>query len=115
MKVVINTCYGGFDLSEVAMRRYAELIGIDLVVESESGYESFKHYYVGSKSDENYFNVRDIGRADPLLVQVVEELGEACNTQVSELKIVDIPDNVAWHIADYDGLEHVAEDHRTWS
>jgi len=28
---------------------------------------------------------------------------------------VEIPDDVKWHIHEYDGLEHVAEDHRTWS
>lgn len=27
---------------------------------------------------------------------------------------VAIPDGVIWHIEDYDGLEHIAEDHRTW-
>ena len=32
-----------------------------------------------------------------------------------QLTIVDVPDEVKWHIHEYDGLEHVAEDHRTWS
>jgi len=26
-----------------------------------------------------------------------------------------VPDDVKWHIHEYDGLEHVAEDHRTLS
>jgi len=31
------------------------------------------------------------------------------------LKIVEVPDDANWYIAEYDGLEHVAERHRTWS
>ncbi len=32
----------------------------------------------------------------------------------SELKVVEIPDDVEFFIKDYDGMEHVAEKHRTW-
>jgi len=32
----------------------------------------------------------------------------------SDLKVVEIPDGVNWYIEEYDGLEHVAERHRTW-
>jgi hypothetical protein len=28
--------------------------------------------------------------------------------------VVEIPDGVEWEIAEYDGLEWVAEKHRTW-
>ena len=27
----------------------------------------------------------------------------------------EIPDDVNWYIAEYDGIEHIAERHRTWS
>lgn len=53
-------------------------------------------------------------RHDPLLIQVVEELGEAANGNCAEIKIVDIPDGVEYDIEEYDGLEWVAEKHRTW-
>jgi hypothetical protein len=33
----------------------------------------------------------------------------------SELKVVDVPDDANWYIEEYDGMEHVAERHRTWS
>ena len=29
-------------------------------------------------------------------------------------EIVDVPDDVQWHLVEYDGLEHIAENHRTW-
>lgn len=57
---------------------------------------------------------RDQNRADPLLIQVVEELKEVANGRCADLKIVEIPDGVEWEIDEYDGMEHVAEKHRTW-
>ena len=57
----------------------------------------------------------NIPRDDPILIQVVEELGEASWGSAAELKIVDIPDDVEWEIEDYDGQEWVSEVHRTWS
>ena len=91
--VVINTCYGGFGLSDRAKNDYMKLAGI---VETD-------------------FCDRDLPRDDPYLVKVVRELGMNANGRHANLKIVEIPGDVSWHIAEYDGNEWVAEDHRTWS
>ena len=56
----------------------------------------------------------EIERNDPVLVQVVEELGEKSSGRHAELKVVEIPDDVKWKIEEYDGVEWVAEQHRTW-
>jgi hypothetical protein len=48
------------------------------------------------------------------LVAVVEELGEAAYGECAELSVIEVPDDVEWHIVEYDGLEHVAENHRIW-
>lgn len=54
-------------------------------------------------------------RANPLLVRVVEEMGsEAASGACAELKIVEVPDGVAWEISEYDGNETIHEQHRTW-
>jgi hypothetical protein len=82
-KIVINTCWGGFGLSDAAIERYQELSG-----SSKSSYYS-------------------IERDDPYLVQVVEELGESANGKYSQLKVVEIPDDVNWYIHDYDGVENI--------
>ena len=92
-RVVINTCYGGFGLSNVAEQRYKELAGI-------------------ADGDWSYYAV---ARDDPYLVQVVREMGSRANGAHSNLKIVEVPADVNWHITEYDGNEWVAEDHRTWS
>jgi len=90
MKVVINRKYGGFGLSQRALDRYNEL------------------------TDRNVKYHWDIPRNDPMLVQMVEELGEEANNRYSDLKVVNIDDDIAWYIHDYDGMEEIHETHRSW-
>jgi hypothetical protein len=61
-----------------------------------------------------YFSCRDLERDDPDLVAVVDDLGDAASGAHAELKLVEIPADVEWEISEYDGLEHIAEKHRTW-
>jgi hypothetical protein len=89
MKVVINTTYGGYSLSKEA---YEEL-GIEW---DGYGYEF------------------DKDRTNPNLIKVVEKLGDAANGKYTQLKVVEIPDDVEWEIEEYDGLEWVSEVHRKW-
>jgi hypothetical protein len=58
---------------------------------------------------------RDMERDDPLLVRVVEELGDIANGSHAQLKVVEIPNDVEWVVEEYDGREWIAETHRTWS
>ena len=53
-------------------------------------------------------------RADPLLVAAVEALGEKANGKCARLCVTEIPDSIDWEIDDYDGMERIAEKHRTW-
>ena len=57
----------------------------------------------------------DINRSDPDLVAVVEEIGKEANTWVSDLAVVEIPEDVDWVIQEYDGLESIHEAHRVWT
>jgi len=91
MKIVINVCYGGFGLSENSRKEYCSLKGLNDVYDWE------------------------IPRDDPILVDIVEHMGEESWGNFSELKVVEIPDDVNWYIEEYDGAEHIAERHRTWS
>ena len=103
MKIVINRCYGGFGLSKVALDKYIAENRID----PGKWNETWGFY--------NNFQDNCIDRADPVLVRIVEELGDEASGVYSELKVVDIPDGVRYTIEEYDGREWVAEVHRTWS
>jgi hypothetical protein len=53
-------------------------------------------------------------RADPDLIDVIEELAAEADGFCAKLRVVEIPDDVEYSIEEYDGLEWVAEKHRTW-
>ena len=114
MKIVINCDYGGFGLSDEALREYAKRKGLNLVEEGPDRF-GFTHFYVDSKSDKNYFSDRDIERNDPILVEIVETLkSQKASSRYASLKVVEIPEGVNWYIVEHDGMEHIAERHRTW-
>lgn len=78
MKLVINSCYGGFGLSDKAL----QMLGIE----------------------DEY----DLERNDPKLVEVVEALGEEANGECAELEVVELPeDTTDYSIEEYDGSETV--------
>jgi len=118
MKIVINRCYGGFGLSDEGVAAYAEEKGLDI----QKGESMFgvSHFYLGDgREDQDYFYVYNIDRDDPALVSIVErttsedEYGFA-DGNFASLVVVEIPDGVEWGIEEYDGMEWVAEQHRTW-
>jgi hypothetical protein len=141
MKVVINQCYGGFGLSHEAVMRYFEIKGITVYPEQGEDYWKFWTYWtvkpedrIEVKEGEEFHKLsmeerraynkahseqtvygREIERNDPALIQVVEELGKKSWNECAELAVVEIPDGIEWYIHEYDGMEHVAEHHRTWS
>jgi hypothetical protein len=92
VKVVINEDFGGFGLSDDAEALYKERKGI---------------------TDPDWW-YGDIARDDPLLIQIVKEMGDKADGTFASLRIVEIPDDVNWYIEEYDGREWVAERHRTW-
>lgn len=118
MKIVINRCYGGFGLSKHAFELYLTLKGIAFETTeprfklTDNDLDYWKAGMVGE--NKGYLYDREIDRDDPVLVRVVEELGEDASGRFAELKVVDVPDDVKWYIDEYDGSEWVAEQHRTW-
>lgn len=128
MEVVINKCFGGFSLSHAGVLAYGERRGLSLEWEVSDTSRKIQgedvspedalmvHYWTGPEhDDDHYFSIREFDRDDRDLVAVDRELGEKANGGHAELKIVEIPDDVEWEIDEYDGLETVAETHRTWS
>lgn len=132
-KIVINTCYGGFGLSPLAIKRYYELAQPEKELFFYEEYFSngeivfhrihdlnapSKHYpitvvltkdhgdHIRSPhlTNEDYIPV-DPERDDPFLAQVVEELREKANGENAKLEIKEV--NGKYRICEYDGLEWI--------
>ena len=129
MKIILNKCFGGFDVSPEGYELYAKKKGLELYkykdnldfrnheyikIKGEKN-ELFKHYFtkdfgeIAKISDEDYekYNLylREENRRDQTLIEVVEELGEKASGRFGELEVVEIPDNSFYKIDEYDGLE----------
>jgi hypothetical protein len=133
MKIVINTCHGGFSLSPKAIEMLAKKQNKECYFFNRK-YENGKTEYTEVEGYPTSFfwsafsiknptdgteykyclDIRPKDRTDSLLIQVVEELREESSGAFAKLKIVEVPDDVQWHIAEYDGWEWVAENHRKW-
>ncbi len=143
MKVVINSCFGGFNLSARGLEYYGKLKGINKLYHYKKNYDKGCHEKVSAEELDNSIRLfsfsakKDFGdvvssdlerelfdhsyspnfdndRHNPHLIQTVEELGELASSRVSDLNIIEIPDDVEYEIKEYDGNEWVAEKHRTW-
>jgi hypothetical protein len=105
MKVVINTCYGGFSLSRKAVEFMAKR-GNEVAIKQLASYNQ-------TKDLPRSFYLYEL-RADPDLIAAVEELGEGANGELSNLKVVEIPDGIEWYVSEYDGVESIHQDHEIW-
>jgi hypothetical protein len=139
LKIVINKCYGGFGLSPRALKRYYELKGRECHFFKQDPLYSGPYTEISMKEaaddigitaydvkdpnalkdEKDFINTHflsyyDIERNDPDLVKVVEELGRKADGSCAELEVVEIPDDVKWELDDYDGIETIHEQHRSW-
>lgn len=126
-KIILNKCYGGFELSRKAYELYAKKKGLELYTYT-STIENNKWKYKYSDGSDfliTYFTkdfgnnveiskedyekyvlyLRETAREDKTLIEVVEELGKEASGMCGALKIVKIPDNAFFIIDSYDGLE----------
>ena len=137
MKVILNKCYGGFDVSQEAYELYAKKKGIEIFtykLECVNDKPIYRKTDTGSSiftitftkdfgdcielSDDNskkyFLELRGSHREDPVLIEVVEELGKRANSPFSKLVVVDIPDGMEYEIDDYDGVETLHEKVKKW-
>ena len=104
MKIAINRCWGGFGLSEAVF----DELGIKW---TGYGYLENENFPSISKSEEDY----NAWRAHPDLIAAIEAVGlDKASASMSEVVIVDIPDDIEWELQDYDGQESIHEVHRSW-
>ena len=138
MEVVVNRCYGGFGLSSKALKALIDLdsphinpmtvedycsnsdveaVKKEFTVPLEDGY--YGHRLYGTILKDNFiFGINrecdSSFRSDPILVEVVKELGEESFGHYAKLEVVEIPDGVSFCIHEYDGMESIHEEHRSW-
>ena len=113
MKIVINLEIG---LSDAALKLYLERKGMSFY--EKKGFFGKKKFFI--RESGTRFFPSHICRTDPVLIEVVEELGESAkniiNGNLFDLKIIYIPDNLQYSIeTNCYGEEQVVESHRTWS
>lgn len=87
-KIAINRCYGGFGLSEAGLARYVELKGLS-AQEAEDLWSG------------------DIERHDPILIRVLEEMGEDSWGDFAEIEIEELASGTKYVINEYDGMENI--------
>jgi hypothetical protein len=127
---VINTCFGGFSLSEEAVARCIES-GMAVTEIGEKGQliDGEAYFYLNPRYDSStpdsfmnnkYYTSNDHAsefRSNPVVIQVVKELGKKANGACAKLKIINIPfDGIqGWYIDDYDGQESIKQEYASWS
>ena len=117
-KIVYNGCFGGFSLTDAAIRRYLEIKGVPFT-EEESEF-SFRNcrFRIGTSvmGEGKYFYDWEIERTDPVLAQVVEELGKAASGYCADLCIRELAPGTRYILREYDGSEWIeTEDEMEWS
>jgi hypothetical protein len=138
VKVVINKKFGGFGLSEDAFRWLIDQ-GIPVKPYNEEQRNPGTGLFMREPRNEgehitDWAHPETTGvresmlrlcgrfhatwlteqRTHPLLVKVVEALGNRANGSHARLVVVEIPDGVEFEIKDYDGMETIHEKHRSW-
>ena len=126
-KVVYNACYGGFGLSKEACQRYWDIKGQQVWIEDEklgmftvwltppeerpTKNKNWNSMSTDERiarnrahSEQTWYN-RNVDRHDPVLVQVVEELGDKANGEYAKLRIEEVYGS--YRIDEYDGSERV--------
>lgn len=109
-KVVINGEYGGFSLSDEAVREYLRRTGREWTEERQY---SMTHFAVDGEPEWYH---REIPRTDPILISLVEEMGEKANGQCASLVVEELPKGTLYMIDEYDGYESIqTRDGLDWS
>jgi hypothetical protein len=130
IKVIYNAAYGGFNVSDIAIKRYAELKGFILYPESN---DIFTTYWIvppearkGILEGEDWYHASldermqsnkahkamvlgpyEFDREDQTLVQVIEELGKAASGLAATLMIAELVPGTRYRITEYDGYETI--------
>lgn len=93
--MVINRCHGGYGLSKDAAIEIAKRKGIEI--------KNYRDWPLEANTGRPIEEI--IRRDDPVLIDVVREMGDKANGECAKLEIVEV--NVAIDLSDFDGKETV--------
>jgi len=139
MKIAINSCYGGFGLSVEAIyelvkmkssviekftrkncvkKNFGDVEEFDNTIKTmipfKDGYKMNTFGWYLYKDGVIFSSKAREERAHKDVIKVVEKLKGKANGSCAELTIVEIPDGVHYSIDEYDGIESIHENHRSW-
>lgn len=106
-QIIINKCYGGFNLSPKAFKLYAE---------RKFNWTNTKYndWSIENLDTKECITNSDINRTDPILIEIVQELEDNANGECARLIIDTIPITaIMYRINEYDGYEDVEYIHST--
>lgn len=131
-KIVLNGCYGGFSLSEQGMAEYARRKGWGFYPEHtetvfstiywtipENDPDRIRFNEIRNSEDEKNVDYEEshriydkyvmspyeFDRTDPILVDVVESLGDKADGSCAYLYVEEVPPGTHYRISEYDGKE----------
>lgn len=133
-KVILNKCFGGFMPSRKAYELYAKKKGLEFYIYEISIDNREMKYHKVDETDSMFivYLTKDYGdvidsinnkdrlyldenhREDATLIEVIEELGDDASSDISSLKIVEIPDDLDYVIDNYDGIETLHQRVQEW-
>lgn len=134
MKVVINACFGGFNLSRPAERMLVAMECPHMKRHEPKEYFGSKDWEEMFRKDQersetgimgrslvvdgkiitNEHRHDDKSRSCPALAAVIETMGADANGPCAKLEVIEIPDGVDFVVDEYDGNESIHEKHRSW-
>jgi len=111
-KIAYNACFGGFNLSRAAVLRAREITGDPSWGGACIIGDTWEDSDLPVDCD---YGARPDDRTDPVVIQVIEELGDEANGMCAKLCIAELPSGTRYRIDEYDGLESVeTEDTYEW-
>lgn len=126
-RIAINAKVGGFEISHEAVYQLICLNNKHIKTYDNQDLNVLSYFkdgfYIGcghsalQKEDIVYYYDDDfvLSRTNEDLINIVLNLGKKANTEYSDLKIIEIPENIKWYIRIFDdGTEEIHEEHRSW-